>query len=219
MPRCVAQPASTERFRAWPGRLPSCSRSRQTDERIVAHRRDGIRRHGSGAPDGPFIVLMEQDGANGLVSALDFAVEALERIDAVQPGPVLPRGDQRLLGHGPRRSTLPPPAPSAARWQSRSSRAGYRRQGSSPSARAEFHPLVGHWSPSGLDGSRNPESCPRTDQWPPPSARLAPAPSPSMKLSVWYLVIAKKSSRIGEKKSRFIAMPSSSRGASTQCST
>jgi hypothetical protein len=50
-------------------------------------------------------------------------------------------------------------------------------------ARSFIHsPGIGH--PRDWTVLENPEARPKTDQWPPPSARLATAPSPSMKLSV-----------------------------------
>ena len=77
---------------------------RETDEGVVSHRRDGFQRHVSGALDGPFIVLFEQDGADetrdrvfigkdadDLGSAFDLAVEAFERVRTVQLGAVLGR--------------------------------------------------------------------------------------------------------------------------------
>ena len=67
----------------------------QADDGIIAQGRDGFQGHVAGALDGPFIVLLEQDGADeaddgGLVgedaddlgAALDLAVEALERVGA-----------------------------------------------------------------------------------------------------------------------------------------
>jgi hypothetical protein len=69
---------------------------------ILAERRDGFQGHVSGTLDRPFVVLLEQQGADeadegGLVGEdaddfavpLDFAVEAFERVCAVDLDPVL----------------------------------------------------------------------------------------------------------------------------------
>ena len=74
----------------------------QPDDRIVAQWCDSFQGHVAGALDRPFIVLFEQDGADeagdcGLVwedaddlgAALDLAVEPLQRIGAVDLGPVI----------------------------------------------------------------------------------------------------------------------------------
>ena len=65
----------------------------QLDERIVAQRSHGFQRHVAGALDGPFVVLLEEDGtdepddgliigedADDLGTALDLAVQALNRL-------------------------------------------------------------------------------------------------------------------------------------------
>src|SRR5207253_10542930 len=65
----------------------------QLDDGIVAQRRDGFQRQVASALDGPFIILLEENGAaepddGGLVgedaddlgAALDLAVEAFQRI-------------------------------------------------------------------------------------------------------------------------------------------
>lgn len=74
----------------------------RTDDGVIAHCRDCFQRHVSGALDGPFIVLFAQDGADepcdgcfagddadDLCPAFDLAVEAFERIGAVELHPVL----------------------------------------------------------------------------------------------------------------------------------
>ena len=76
--------------------------SGQADEWIGAHRRDCFQRHVAGALHGPFVVLFEEDGADepgygGLVgedsddlsATLDLAVEAFERVRAVELCPML----------------------------------------------------------------------------------------------------------------------------------
>lgn len=75
----------------------------QADERIIAHRGDGLKCHVAGSLDSPLVVLFEQqradetnDGivvgedADDLCAALNLAVEAFDRIGAVELGPVLP---------------------------------------------------------------------------------------------------------------------------------
>lgn len=47
------------------GRAVSCCCVEQADKGLVAHRRDGFRCQATGAPDGPFLVPLEQDGAGG----------------------------------------------------------------------------------------------------------------------------------------------------------
>jgi hypothetical protein len=42
----------------------SAGETRKADDGIVAERCDGLLRHGAGALDGPFVVLLEQDGAD-----------------------------------------------------------------------------------------------------------------------------------------------------------
>ena len=90
----------------------------QADDGIIADRRDCFQRHVAGALHGPFVVLFEEDGAgqpgdgglgglkrtkpffqwkNGptsaddLGAALDLAVEALQRVRAVELCPMLGR--------------------------------------------------------------------------------------------------------------------------------
>jgi hypothetical protein len=71
---------------------------------IIAQWRDGFQRHVAGTLDGPFIVLLEQDRADGaddgvligedadhLGAPLDLAVEALNRVSRVQLGSMLRR--------------------------------------------------------------------------------------------------------------------------------
>jgi hypothetical protein len=71
----------------------------QADSGIIAHRSDGFQRHVAGALDSPFIVLLEQDGAdqsvdslligedaNNVGAALDLSVAPLLRIGGVQLG-------------------------------------------------------------------------------------------------------------------------------------
>ena len=75
---------------------------RQADGISIAYRGDGFQCHVAGALDGPFVVLLEEQGADeahdgGLVgedaddiaAALDFAIEAFEWVRAVQLGAVL----------------------------------------------------------------------------------------------------------------------------------
>ena len=76
----------------------------EADDGIVADAGDAFRRHVAGALDGPFVVLLEQDGtdqsaygrlvgkdAHDLGPALHLAVDALEWVCAVQLGAVLGR--------------------------------------------------------------------------------------------------------------------------------
>ena len=71
----------------------------------MAQGSDGFQRHVTGALNGPFIVLLEQDradeaGDGGLVgedaddigAALDLAVEPFQRIGGVDLGPVILAG-------------------------------------------------------------------------------------------------------------------------------
>ena len=84
------------------GRELSGRHGRQLDDRIVAQRCHGFQRHIAGALDGPLVVLLEQDGADeagdrllvredadDFGSALDLAVEAFQRVGAVDLGPVV----------------------------------------------------------------------------------------------------------------------------------
>ena len=81
------------------GREPdrSGSRSGQPDERVIADGSYAFQRDVSGALDGPFIILLKQDGADepdqrsliredadDLGSALDLAIEPFERIGGVE---------------------------------------------------------------------------------------------------------------------------------------
>ena len=92
---------TTDRPPSEVGRL-SGRHGRQADESIVADGGHRFQRHVACALDGPFIVLFEQDGADeagdgGLVredaddlgAPLDLAVEALQRVGAVQLGTML----------------------------------------------------------------------------------------------------------------------------------
>ena len=63
----------------------------QADGGSIADRRDCFQRHVAGVPHGPFVVLFEEDGADDLGAALDLAVEALQRVRAVELRPVLGR--------------------------------------------------------------------------------------------------------------------------------
>ena len=75
---------------------------RQADGDSIAQRGDGFQRHVAGALDGPFVVLLEQEGADevedggfvrenpdDIAATLDLAVQPLERVCAVQFGAVL----------------------------------------------------------------------------------------------------------------------------------
>jgi hypothetical protein len=86
----------------------SCGRGWQHDGYIIAERGDGFQSHVAGALDGPFIVLFQenrsdQSGDGGLVgedpddlgAALDLAVEALDRVCAVDLDPMLIRSPRR----------------------------------------------------------------------------------------------------------------------------
>jgi len=84
----------------------------QLEDRIFAQWSDRFQGHVAGALDGPFIVLLEQDGADqagdgvligedadDLGAPLDLAVEPFQRIGAVDFQPVVPRfREGRLLG-------------------------------------------------------------------------------------------------------------------------
>ncbi|AMM86028.1 transposase [Martelella sp. AD-3] len=65
----------------------------QADERIIAHRGDCLKCHVAGPLDGPFVVLLQEQGtdqsddgvvvgedANDFSASLDLAVETLDRI-------------------------------------------------------------------------------------------------------------------------------------------
>ena len=94
----------------WP--VVSCGHGGQLDERIVAEGSDGFQGHVAGALHRPFIVLLEQDGADqagdgvlvgedadDIGAALDLAIEAFQRIGAVDLWSVVPRfREGRLLG-------------------------------------------------------------------------------------------------------------------------
>lgn len=85
---------------------------------------------------------------------------------------MLPRGGQHLFGHAPRRPARRPSdhQPPGGEGDHFAQDIGVRGL---LEGRAQVHPLVGHWLSSDSLGSLKPESCPKTDQWPPPSARLA----------------------------------------------
>jgi hypothetical protein len=74
----------------------------QLEDRILAQWSDGFQRHVTGALNGPFIVLLEQDGADqagdsvligedadDVSAALDLAIESFQRIGAVDLGSVI----------------------------------------------------------------------------------------------------------------------------------
>jgi hypothetical protein len=76
----------------------------EADDGLIADGGDASQRHAAGALDGPFVVLLEQDGAyqtndgrlvgedpDDLCPALHLAVQALEGVDRVQLRPVLRR--------------------------------------------------------------------------------------------------------------------------------
>ena len=93
----------------------SGGRSGQADGGSIAHGADGLQRHVARALGSPFIGLLEEQradepdsgcfvrkDADDIGAALDLAVEALDRVGAVQLGPVFPgkvhEGQHILLG-------------------------------------------------------------------------------------------------------------------------
>jgi len=77
----------------------SCGHCCQLDEGIIAQVRDGFQRHVSAALNRPFIVLFEQNGtdetayglfvgedSNHISASFDLAVEAFDRVCAVELG-------------------------------------------------------------------------------------------------------------------------------------
>ena len=86
------------------GRADSARHCWQADEGIIAQLANALQRHVAGSLDGPFVVLFQQQGADetddGVVvgedadhvgAPLDLAVEALDRIGAVELRPMLLR--------------------------------------------------------------------------------------------------------------------------------